>query len=82
MMKKFWSFLFPSFKGAALRYEDAHGQTAVIHSKSGDKNLVIFPDHKSIALELDSDLFDENPLVTVSERPLKISPFNVALPKD
>jgi len=78
MMKKFWSFLFPSFKGAGLRYAEANGQYAIIHARQGDIKIDVVPARKSIPLELDSSLYEENPLVTVSQRPVKISPFNVS----
>lgn len=81
MMKKFWSFLYPSFKGASLRYADARDQYVVIQKKDGDEKIVIDPDRKSIVLELDSVLYRDNPTVLVSERPKKILPFNVAPPK-
>ncbi|MES2316549.1 MAG: hypothetical protein V4631_03565 [Pseudomonadota bacterium] len=78
MMKKFWNFLFPSFKGASLRYGAANGQFLVIQSSKGEQRIAIDTARKAIPLELDSDLYDENPVVTVSEKPLKISPFNVS----
>lgn len=77
MMKKFWNFLFPSFKGASLRYATAEGQYAIIQSAQGERRIEINPDKKSIAIELDSSLYEENPTVTVSQKPDKISPFNV-----
>lgn len=77
MMKKFWFFLFPSFIGASLRYPEAGEQYLVIHSQKGDQRVDIDASRKVIALELDSALYDENPMVTVSEKPLKILPFNV-----
>lgn len=81
MMKKFWFFLFPSFIGASLRYPEANGQYLVIHSKSGDQRIDIDTGRKVIALELDGALYTENPMVTVSEKPFKISPFNVSQSK-
>lgn len=78
MMKKFWTFLFPSFKGASLRYTKADGQFMIIHAKAGEDKRTIDLARKSIALELDSDLYEENPQITVSERPAKIAPYNVA----
>lgn len=77
MMKKFWFFLFPSFIGASLRYPEAKEQYLVIHSHKGDQKVDIEASRKVIALELDSALYDENPVVTVSEKPFKILPFNV-----
>lgn len=81
MMKEFWSFFFPSFKGASLRYAAPEGQYLLIRSASGEKRVNIDPQRKSIPVELDSDLYDENPDVWVSHQPLKISPFNVTPPK-
>jgi len=77
MMKKFWFFLFPSFVGASLRYPEVQGQYLVIHSQKGDQKVDIDLSRKVIALELDAALYDENPMVTVSEKPFKILPFNV-----
>jgi hypothetical protein len=81
MMKKFWNFLFPSFHGVSLRYINVDGQFAIIHSKSGDKKISIDQTRKSIALEYDAALYEENPIVTVSEKPVKISPVNVGARK-
>lgn len=81
MMKAFWSFLYPSFRGASLRYAEAHDQYVVIQKKDGDEKIVIDPDRRSIVLEMDSVLYRDNPTVVVSERPRKILPFNVAPPK-
>ena len=81
MMKKFWNFLYPSFKGASLRYAEVHDQYLVIQKKDGDEKIAIDPDRKSIVLEMDSVLYRDNPTVVVSERPRKILPFNVAPPK-
>lgn len=78
MMKSFWNFLFPSFVGASLRYHQANGQYLTINSKNGIQKIQINESKKSIPVEYDRWLYEENPMVTVSEKPEKIFPFNLS----
>jgi hypothetical protein len=81
IMKKMYGFFFPSFLGASLRYSKLESQSLEIRSSRGTERIVIGAERKSISLDFDRSLYEENPSVWISHKPIRIVPFNVAQPK-
>lgn len=80
-MKKLWSVFFPAFKGVTLRYAIARNQfLTIVSSSRGQLQVDIVNDRKAIPLEFDRVLYDENPMVSLSEKPMRILPYNVSDP--
>jgi hypothetical protein len=62
----------PQAKGLIFQFRSPYTQTMTIVSKSGSKTLR--PDHYGvIALTMDKQTLSENPTVTVSDKPIKVS---------
>jgi hypothetical protein len=68
----FLSFMVPSAKGLIFEFASPRKQTLTIAYKSGPKVLTADSDG-GIKLSMDKGSLSENPTVTLSEKPLKVS---------